>query len=365
MVNIYELALAKTFGIGSITAKALIDHFGSAEALFCEDRKSLEIIFKSKTRTIDEIINRTMFAQCEQELEFMQRYGINSFFFANADYPNNLKQIADPPICIFFQGNGNLNAERIVAIVGSRKITDYGKQTTLAIVEELRRYNATIVSGLAYGVDTASHIAALDRGMPTFGVLGHGLDMIYPRENFDLAQKMKTQGGIVSEYFSKTKMNPSLFPQRNRIIAGLSHLTIVIEATFNSGALITARIANSYNREVMAVPGRLNDTSSEGCNAIIDKDIARIISRTTDIARLMHWDKSDKEQAAFDFAKTTPDLPPQEAKIYKIIADNEGINIDELTIKSKMNTSQLASALLNLEINNHIRTLPGKCFGLL
>ncbi|MDR0789696.1 MAG: DNA-processing protein DprA [Bacteroidales bacterium] len=363
MVSIYELALAKVYGVGFHTAKAIMESLGSPEELFSQNKKSLELIFKSKTRTINDILNKTMFAQCERELEFMHKYGINSYFFLNDDYPYRLKQISDPPVCLFYCGNVDLNAEKTIAIVGSRNISDYGKRATNAIVGELRKYNATIVSGLAYGVDAAAHTSALNNGLATFGVLGHGLDMIYPRDNFDLAQQMRNNGGLVSEHFSGTKINPSLFPSRNRIIAGLSDMVIVIEAAYKSGALITARLANDYNREVMAVPGRMNDELSEGCNALIRKNMAHILSHTSDIARLTGWDdKLQSQQTLFDKPKPIPKLPKAEAKVYQIISENENINIDDLTIQSAMSSTQLASCLLTLEMDDLIETLPGKCY---
>jgi DNA processing protein len=366
MVNIYELALAKVHGIGIHTAKAIMEVFGSAETLFNQNRKSLEFIFKTKERTINDILNRSMFVQCERELEFMHRYGINSTFFLNDDYPARLKQIPDPPICLFYQGNIRLDIEKSIAIVGSRKITDYGKRVTNAIIEELRKYNATIVSGLAYGVDTAAHKSALDNGLNTFGVLAHGLDMVYPQDNFDLAQKMRSNGGIISEHFSGTRLNPKFFPSRNRIIAGLADLTIVIEAAYKSGALITARLANEYNREVLAVPGKINDEQSSGCNMLIKKNMAHILCSLSDIANLAKWDdKTQNQPSLFDKPKPTPNLPKVEAKIYKIISENEGINIDDLMLKSSMTSAQLAFCLLELEMNEHIATLPGKCFKVL
>ncbi|MDR1847357.1 MAG: DNA-processing protein DprA [Bacteroidales bacterium] len=363
MVTIYELALAKTYGIGIHTAKGLMKRFGSAKALFEQNRANLELVLGKQPRTINEIINRSMFPQCEKELEFMQRYGINSFFFLDENYPQRLSNISDPPIVFFSCGNINFNISRNVGIVGSRKITEYGKRVTNDIVESLKKYDVTIISGLAYGADAAAHQAALNNGLQTFGVLAHGLDMIYPRENFELAQKMKANGGLITEQFTKTKISPALFPLRNRIIAGLSDLIIVVEAAYKSGALITARLANDYNREVFAVPGRLNDENSAGCNALIYKNLAHILSRFSEISYLMNWNEETENQPSlFDKSVSKPDLPALDAKIYKIIEENEGINIDDLSVKSSMTSTQLASALLNLEMDNFIISLPGKCY---
>ncbi|MDR1726237.1 MAG: DNA-processing protein DprA [Bacteroidales bacterium] len=363
MINIYELALAKTYGIGYKTAKQALTTFHSAEAIFNENKKGLETVFGSKNRTINEILNKKMFPQCESELEFMKKYEINGYFFLNDDYPQRLKHIDDPPICLFYQGNADINSKKSVAIVGSRKVTEYGKNVTNALVEYLSKYEVSINSGLAYGIDAYAHKAALFKNLPTFGVLAHGLDMIYPRDNFDLAQKMKTNGGLITEHFSKTKINPNFFPSRNRIIAGLSDLVIVVEAAYKSGALITARLAREYNREVIAISGKLNDEYSKGCNLLIRNNIAQIMTDFSDIDLVMNWDTDSQNQQSIKFIPPTlQNTETPEYKIYKTIIDNAGINIDDLAIKTNFTSTQLSFALLDLEMNNLITTLPGKRF---
>ena len=207
MVNIYELAFSKIYGIGPKTAVNLLEHISSPEELFAMTRKDLQAIFHQREKIIDDIINRTMFRRCEQELNFLEKYNIRSYFVTHASYPKNLKNIPDPPICLFVDGRGEFNNRKIVSIVGSRRASPYGQYMTEQIVQELKKMGVTILSGLAFGIDSASHRAALKNDMPTFAVLGHGLDRIYPSEHYNLAQSMKEQGGLISEFFTGTNVS--------------------------------------------------------------------------------------------------------------------------------------------------------------
>lgn len=361
MATIYDIAFANIHGIGPSTAKEIMKIYSSTEELFSESRSNLEKIFKSRTKTINDIRNRTMFEKCEKEMEFMEKYNIKCFFLNDKDYPQRLLNIPDSPICLYFQGNEDLNKERMVGIVGTRNSTDYGKELTEKIVSELKEYNISIVSGLAYGIDAISHRKSLAEDIPTFAVLGHGLDMIYPKENYDLAIEMTKHGGLITEFMTKTKPERYNFPRRNRIIAGLCDCVIVIEAAKKSGSLVTADLANQYNKDVFALPGRVGDQFSEGCNYLISSQRANILHATNDIIEIMNWDYDIKNQPKKEPKRPT-NLTKDEEIIYNIIAGNEEIHIDDISIECTLNPSVLASCLLNLELEGVIRCLPKKAY---
>ena len=361
MATIYDIAFANIHGIGPSTAKEIMKIYSSTEELFSESRSNLEKIFKSRTKTIDDIRNRTMFEKCEKEMEFMEKYNIKCLFLNDKDYPQRLLNIPDSPICLYFQGNEDLNKERMVGIVGTRNSTDYGKELTEKIISELNEYNISVVSGLAYGIDAISHKKSLSENIPTFAVLGHGLDMIYPKENHDLALEMTKNGGLITEFMTGTKPEKYNFPKRNRIIAGLCDCIIVIEAAKKSGSLVTADLSNQYDREVFALPGRVGDVYSEGCNYLISSQRANIIHATKDIIEIMNWDTNTPKVAKKEPKKPTH-LSKDESIIYDIIAQKEEIHIDDISLDCAINPSVLASCLLNLELEGIIRCLPKKTY---
>lgn len=370
MVTIYELALARTPGIGPRIAIELLKHLGSAEALFKLNRQDLQTIFKAKNRTIDSIVNKSMFATCEQELNFIAKYNLRSYFITNDSYPHRLQNIPDAPICLFVDGKGDLEKRHVVSIVGSRKATDYGRMMTEEIIQELRHFNdITTVSGLAYGIDSMAHRQSLANDIPTFGVLGHGLDMIYPKEHYNLSQQMKEKGGLVTEYFSHTPISPYNFPQRNRIIAGLSDLVIVIEAAKTGGALITARLANDYNRDVIAVPGRYNDKYSEGCNFLIESNRAHILSSSKSIAKLMMWEEVPQQinHLVQTIVENKQDskadrLQGKQKTIYSTLKQKGELDIDTLAIETDISVYELSALLLELELEDYVVSKPGKIY---
>lgn len=367
MANIYDIAFANIYGVGPAVAREIMENYSSTEELFSESRKCLEAIFKNRTRTIDDILNKTMFAKCEKEMEFMEKYNIRCFFFKDSDYPKKLLQIPDMPICFYYQGTNDLKTDRMIAVVGTRNATKYGKEITEQIVSELKHYNVGIVSGLAYGIDTAAHHRSIMEDIPTFGVLGHGLDMIYPKQNFDIAKTMIEKGGLITEFMTETKPIPQNFPRRNRIIAGLCDATICVEAAKKGGALLTADLANQYNREVFAVPGRIGDNYSEGCNYLIRTTRANILHNVTDIAELMNWDEGNqlslfKEEKTNAQLKMLANLSKDEKSIYEYIAGKKEANIDDISIECSLNPSILAGCLLNLELEGIIKCLPGKMY---
>ena len=278
---IYNIGVTLLPGVGSKTAKNLIAYCGSSEAVFSEKKSRLEKIPGIGSLLVETISNsdiqKDALERAEKEILFIEKENIVPLFFTEDGFPKRLKECADSPVLLYTKGAMHLNAERIISIVGSRKSTAYGKKICEQVVDAFAPYNILILSGLAYGIDICAHRASLKNNLSTVGVLAHGLDNLYPAEHYNTSEKMLEKGGLVSEFMSQTKMNPEYFPRRNRIVAGMADATVVIEATVKSGALITAEIANSYDRDVFAVPGRLDDASSDGCNLLIKANKAMLI----------------------------------------------------------------------------------------
>ena len=289
MNNLYWLAFSMIPGVGGKTARQLLDIIPNPEDLFLENKKGLEAIFGNKIKIIDAILSKSMFAQAENELKFIETHKIQLLTYADDRYPQRLRRIecGDTPVVLFYKGTVDLNTQRVVSIVETRKPTDYGRQVAERLVQEMANEKILVVSGLAYGIDTCSHRAALQYRLPTVGVLGHGLDTIYPSDNRTLAKEMVANGGLLTEFCSKTKLDPHNFPARNRIIAALSDAVIVVEAAKKGGALITAEIANGYNRDVFAIPGKINDLDSEGCNNLIKTNRANLLQSMQDLYYMM------------------------------------------------------------------------------
>jgi DNA processing protein len=360
---LHEIALTFIKGVGDITIKQLVSYCGSAEGVFKSTKKSLEKIPGIGSKTAQSIVSLDAFARAEEELVFIDKYKIKSLFYLNNDYPKRLKNCIDSPTILYYKGTANLNNEKVVSIVGTRNATAYGRNICEKLIDGLKQHNLLISSGLAYGIDIAAHKYALQLGVETVGVLGHGLDRIYPALHRPIAEKMLTQGGLLTEFPSKTNPERSNFPKRNRIIAGMADATIVIEAARTGGALITAEIANSYNKDVFAVPGRLEDEVSEGCNFLIKTNRAHLLSKPEDIEYIMGWFTQTNTHHKIA-PKLFIDLSPEEQKIVDIIRDNTSIGIDDLQSKLEMPQSKLAMFLLTLEMQSVIISLPGKVYRL-
>ena len=347
-------------GIGDINGKKLVSYCGSAEAIFKEKKRNLQKIPGIGESTVNSIISHKVLARAEEEIEFINKYNITPLFYLDKDYPKRLTHCIDSPVMIYYKGNADLNAPRIVSIVGTRRATEYGKETCNKIIEGLSDLNVLVVSGLAYGIDTNAHKAALKNNLDTVGILAHGLDRIYPAANKSLAEKMVHHGGLITDFISKTNPDRENFPKRNRIIAGISDALIVIESAIRGGALITANIANSYSRDVFALPGKINDTYSEGCNFLIKTNKAALIQSAKDVKYIMLWEskneKTSKQQKLF------VELSPEEEQIVNIIKQNKEASIDQIVLESKFTNSKIAAILLNLEFKGVIKSLPGKMY---
>ena len=357
---LYQIGITLIPGIGDISGKKLMAYCGSAEAVFKETRPALKKIPGIGEVTVNSITNHDVFKQAEKEIRFIEQNGIKPLFYTHPDYPARLLHCEDGPLMLFFKGTSNLNTSRIVAIVGTRRATNYGRARCEEIVETLAEKDVLIVSGLAYGIDSCAHRKAIETGIDTVGVLGHGLDRLYPAQNRKLAEKMLVQGGLLTEFMSDTNPDRENFPKRNRIVAGMSDAIVVVESDRKGGALITAELGNSYNRDVFAVPGKVGDDSSRGCNFFIKTNRAALAESGNDIAYIMGWDSCEKPKKSQQ--ELFVQLSDNEKLILDLIRDNGEIGIDQLVIKSALSASKVAASLLNLEFEGIVQCLPGKLY---
>ena len=359
---LYQIALTNVPNIGHVHARTLVQQFGSASAVFKAKKTELERIEGIGTVRAASIYSFKDFRDAESEMAFIEKYNIQPLFITDAAYPQRLLHCYDAPPLLYYKGTADLNASKIVAIVGTRNNTDYGKQVTETLVKALSSLQLIIVSGLAYGIDAIAHKCALKNDIPTIGVVGHGLDQIYPAAHSGLAKEMlKHGGGILTELKSNTQPDKHNFPGRNRIVAGISDATIVVESGIKGGSLITAEIADSYNRDVFAVPGKIMDTKSQGCNYLIRNNKAILLDDAELFVDVMGWKDSHlvkKQPQTALFISLTED----EKKIVDLLREKGTKHIDELNRASGLSNSVVAAAVLNLEMQGVIAVLPGKMY---
>jgi DNA processing protein len=359
---LYQIAITSIPGIGGITARKLISNCGRAESIFNEKKEKLQKIPGIGSVIAHSISNKDALKRAENELDFINKHGIRAISFTDNDYPYRLKQCEDGPVVLFVKGNVDLNARKVISIVGTRNMTNYGRQKSTEIIEGLKKHSALVVSGLAYGVDACAHSMAMDCGLKTVAVLGHGLDRIYPSQHTNLAKKMLKQGGLVTDFISGTLPDRENFPKRNRIIAGLCDAVIVIEAAVTGGALITATIANSYNRDVFALPGRTSDAFSMGCNKLIKTHKANLIESVADLEYVMNWEtKGDRVNTA---KPLFAELNIEEEKLVEVLKLYPEAGIDCVATNSGLSTGRVSAILLGLEFKDVVTQLPGKQFRL-
>ncbi|WP_421943066.1 DNA-processing protein DprA [Pedobacter sp.] len=363
MSTLHKIALTFIKSIGPVNAKNLLAYCGSAEAVFSATRKQLLQIPGIGEKTVEAILKTDALERAKEELDFIEKHGIEVLFFSDENYPKRLKNCFDAPILLYFKGSVDLNHKRIISIVGTRNATEYGRMLCKQLCEVLAAYDVLIVSGLAYGIDVTTHKECLLNNIATVGVLGHGLDRLYPQIHKPVAQKMVLNGGLISEFPTKTNPDRQNFPQRNRIIAGIADATIVIEASIKGGALITAEIANSYNKDVYAFPGRTNDIFSEGCNFLIKTNRAGLINNANDLIYYLGWDDEVKNKKAKTQTTLQLNLTANEQKVVDALQSGQ-LSIDELAIAVNIQQSKLAIILLTLEMQGIIISMPGKVYKL-
>lgn len=359
---LYRIALTYVKDVGPVRARKIIEHYGSAEAIFKAPVKELKTITGLGEVRSKAFKDKEPLEFAEQELKHVQDNGIEVLWIQDECYPERLKACADAPVLLYYKGNTDLETDKVVAVIGTRKYTDYGQRICEHLVEDLKGQGVLVVSGLAHGIDAIAHKASVEHNVPTVGVLGHGLDMIYPAANRNLSKAMLENGGLLTEYPSGTRPDRAHFPMRNRIVAGMSDVTVVIESDVKGGALITARLADSYNRDVAAFPGRIYDNKSSGCNELIKTNIAAMITSADDLLELMNWaDASTRKPVQ---RQLFINLSEPEQKVYDVLKEKDSVHADELLHQCSMSNSLLAATLLQLEMQNLIKALPGKFYRL-
>ncbi|MEY3245402.1 MAG: DNA-protecting protein DprA [Bacteroidota bacterium] len=357
----YHLALTLVPQIGDIQIGLLLKHFGEPSLVFKANRKSLESIAGIGTIRAEAIKKFSGFNRVEEELKFIARNKIEILIKHTPDYPSRLEYCIDSPHVLFYKGSQSLNQQHIVAVVGTRAPTDYGKERVAAFIETLAQVDVLVVSGLAYGIDTLVHRDCVKYKVNTVGVLGHGLDQIYPSSNRILASEMIHRGGLLSEFMHGTKPDRQNFPKRNRIVAGMVDAVVVIESGEKGGSLITAEIANSYNKDVFAYPGRTTDLGSMGCNHLIRTHRADLITSGTDFIEFMGWNPVTKTKKAIQ-AELFLSLEGNEKQLYDLVLEREPVGIDELIVQTMLKPSEVSAILFSLEMRGLVSPRPGKLY---
>jgi DNA processing protein len=359
--KLYQIALTLIPKIGDVLVRQLISYCGSAEEAFKTPISKLIKIPNIGKTIAENLQDKSVLEKAWKIIQEADKQGVELLFYLDKNYPNRMKQLYDSPVLMYYKGKADLNAQKTVAIVGTRQSTEYGKNVTEQIVAELSVYNPLIVSGLAYGIDIVAHKACLKNNVPTIGVMASGIDLIYPYQHKNTSIQMQEIGGLLTEQTFGTEPDSRFFPLRNRIIAGMADVTIVVEAAVKGGALITAEYANNYHRDVFAVPGQIGKSFSEGCNKIIKENKAQIFTSIKDIVEALNWDleghkKTKTQIAEMDFSNFTE----EESAVMALLHKKQEMHIDDLAWQSQIHVAKLSSLLLNLEFQGHIRSLVGK-----
>ncbi len=360
----YTIALTLTQGVGDVTTKKLIKHYGSAQAVFEEKKTLLQKVSGISMPQANAIASQESFKRAEEELAFINKEGISPLYFEDKNYPLNLKHCYDAPVLLYSKGQTEYKSPKFISIVGTRNATTYGLEVCNQIVKDLVPHNPIIVSGLAYGIDICAHKAALKNNLPTIGVLAHGLDKIYPAVHTDVAKQMQETGALFTEHISGSRPDRENFPKRNRIVAGMADAVIVVEGTEKGGALITAEIANSYNREVFAVPGRLKDPFSAGCNKLIRTNKAALYNSVADLEYILGWEKNQAPVNKALQIELFSNLSPDENQLAEVLKTKEKIEIDELALVAALPVHKVNQLLISMELKGLVKAMPGKMYAL-
>jgi len=305
--------------------------------------------------------DKSVFVKAEKELQFITQENISTTYFQEENYPDRLKHCYDSPVLLFQAGNINLQNRRMISIVGTRQITSYGMEFTKKLIEDLAPLNPVIISGFAYGVDIYAHQTAMEFGLQTIGVLAHGLNQIYPKTHKKYMAKMEQNGGFLTEFWSTSKPDKENFIKRNRIVAGISEATVVIESAEKGGSLVTANLANDYNRDVFAVPGRVSDKYSQGCNNLIKTQRANLMTSAADLVYMLNWELQRESQKAVQ-KQLFISLTNEEQKIYDYLQKTGKEMMDIIALECDFPIYRMSSILINMELKGVIRPLPGKIF---
>lgn len=354
------LALLKVEGVGDIMAKKLLLQLGSAKAIFEAKPTQLLAIDGVGSMLVKNLKSKTVFESAAKELQFIKKNDIEVLFYQDGNYPERLKHCIDGPILLFASGNIDFSNRKIISIVGTRQISAYGSEFCKKLIADLAPLNPIIVSGFAYGVDIVAHQAAVENNLQTIGVVAHGLNQIYPKVHSKYVAKIEKNGGFLTEFWSNSSPEKENFVRRNRIVAGMSEATIVIESADKGGSLITANLANDYNRDVFAVPGRTSDKMSQGCNNLIKTQKANLLTSAADIIYMLNWDLETKTKPIQKQLFVT--LEPDEQKVYDFLNQNGKELLDIIALECDLPIYRISGMLLNMELKGVIRPLPGKLF---
>jgi DNA processing protein len=354
------LALQKVAGIGDIMAKKLLLHFKNAEAVFKATPKQLTDIEGVGSFIVKNLRDKTIFESAQKELQFIESNQIQTLYFQDENYPARLKHCNDAPVLLFAAGNIDFCNKKTLSIVGTREVTAYGTDFCKKLIEDLAPLNPIIISGFAYGVDIVAHQLAMENDLQTVAVLAHGLNQIYPKSHKKYMAKMEQNGGFITEFWSNSNPDKENFVRRNRIVAGISEATIVIESAEKGGSLITANMANDYNRDVFAVPGRTTDKYSQGCNNLIKTQRANAITSASDLVYMLNWDVKTSSKTIQKQLFVA--LEPDEQLVYDYLLKNGKALLDIIALHCDFSIQKTAVLLLNMELKGLIRPLPGKEF---
>lgn len=366
---IYALALAAAPGLGLTGKHKLVDRLGSPAEVFRRRKELSELVAGIPQRLVDALADSSLIARAEEEMEFAEKNRIRCLSFNDRDYPSRLRECDDAPLALFYRGNARLNSLRVISMVGTRHATAYGKELCEHFLNELAGLcpDVLVVSGLAYGIDIHAHRAALGNGFGTIGVLAHGLDRIYPAQHRKTAVEMLEQGGLLTEFRSGTNPDRQNFVKRNRIVAGMSDATLVIESAAKGGALITAELAESYHRDCFAFPGRTTDEFSIGCNNLIRANRAALVTSAEDFVNAMGWNPASKPaEAPVVQRELFPDLSEDELRIVELLGRvPEGLQINVLVVEADIPVNRMSALLFELEMKGVIRALAGGVYRLI
>jgi DNA processing protein len=361
---LYRIALTMIPDLGPVCTRSLVEYFGTAMAVFKAKKKEIGAVDGIGEARARQLKNWNDLDAAAKEISFLEKHHIRALFIGDKDYPQRLAHCYDPPVLLYYRGNASLVNQRIVSIIGTRNHTEYGRQVTEQLVAALQAQQALIISGLAFGIDAIAHRSALQYGLPTIGVLAHGMDTIYPAQHKSLAKEMLEAGGLLTEFRKNTKPDKHNFPRRNRIVAGMADATVVIETAVKGGSMITAELAHTYNRDVFAVPGKITDHKSSGCLKLIMQNKAMIFSSGEELIDTMGWEEKKKKPASRQ-KELFVTLSANEQVIVQLLQEKESMSIDEIYARSLLSSSSVAASMLQLELQNMVSALPGKMYKLL
>lgn len=360
---LYQIALLEIDKVGVSIARKLIDQFGSAQAVFKASKEELRSLGNIGDSLVQGVSDANNLSFAEAQLKYAEAQGTQILSFYNKTYPNRLKHINDAPLVLYQKGNCDLNHQRMVAIVGTRNATDYGRDFCESLVEELKAYNAYVISGLAFGIDVCAHQSAISNEIHNVAVMAHGLDRIYPSEHRKIADKILDKGAILTEFPIQTNPDRENFPKRNRIVAGMVDAVVVIESALKGGSMITAKLGNDFNRDVFALPGRNIDSQSKGCNHLIKTNQAHLMESTKDIGYILGWEKLKDEKPKVIQKELFLDLSSEEQQLVAVLQEGQK-SMDEIAIIVESPISKVSTQLLMLEFRGVVKQLPGKVYQL-